>query len=82
MPENKDDSNQGIMPNTDNAPSSHSPSRPVEQEDQGFDIQNGDESDQVDAHFNNLALMAPEGANNPDPQERNEDQTDNVDVDW
>jgi len=38
MPGHQDNSNRGIMPSTNNAPPSHSPSRTVEQEDQDFDI--------------------------------------------
>jgi len=41
-----------------------------------------EELDQVDANFNNIDLTELEGANNPDVQAQNEDQTDHADVDW
>jgi hypothetical protein len=82
MPEDQDDSDLVIMPITNNALRSHSSGRAAEQEDQDFDIQDAEELDQVDADFNNIALMELEGANNPDAQAQKEDQTDNVDVDW
>jgi hypothetical protein len=82
MPEDQDDSDQGIMPITNNALPSHASGRTATREDQDFDIQNAEELDQVDADFNNIALTELEGANDPDAQAQKEDQTDNVDVDW
>jgi len=82
MPADQDDSDPGIMLITINTPWSHSPSTTVEQEDQDFDIQNLDKLDQVDADFNNIALMEQDGGNDPDAQAQKEDQTVNVDVDW
>jgi len=82
MPEDQDDSDQGMMPIANNALPSHSSVRTAEQEDQDFDIQQAEEFDQVDADFNNIALTELEGANDPDGQAQKEDQTDNVDVDW
>jgi len=82
MPEDQDDSDPGIMPITNNVRPRHSSGRTAKQEDQDFDIQNAEEFDQVDADFNNIALMELEGANDPDAQAQKEDQTDNVDVDW
>jgi hypothetical protein len=82
VPEDQDDSDPVIMPITNNTLPGHSSGRNAEHEDQDFDIQNAEELDQVDADFNNIALMELEGANDPDAQAQKEDQTDNVDVDW
>ena len=82
MAEDLDNSDPGIMPITNNALPSHASGRTAEQEDQDFDIQNAEELDQVDADFNNIALTELEGANNPDAQVQEEDQADNVNVDW
>jgi hypothetical protein len=82
MPEDQDDSDLGIMPITNNALPSHSSEWTAKKEEQHFDIQNTEELDQVDADFKTIALTELEGANDPDAQAQQEDQTDNVDVDW
>jgi len=82
IPEDQDDSDPGIVPIANNALPSHSSGRTAEQEDQDFNNHNAEEFDQVDADFNNIALMELEGANDPDVQAQKEDQTDNVNVDW
>jgi len=82
MPEDQDNSNPVIMPITTYPPLRHSPNRNVKQEDQDFDIQNTEQLHHIDTDFNIIALTELAGANNPDEQAHNEDQTDNVDGDW
>jgi hypothetical protein len=82
MPGDLDDSDPGIMPITNSVLPSCLYGRTPEQEDQHFVIQNAEELDQADTDFNNIALTALEGANDPDMQEQKEEQTDNVDEDW
>jgi hypothetical protein len=78
----EDDSEQGFMPITTNAPRKNPPSHTVELEDQHFLIQNPEELDPVDGDFNNIALTEVEGANDSDVQAQKEDQADNANVDW
>ena len=82
IPDDQDQSDLRIIPITNSASHIHSPDWTVEHEDYDFDIQNGDEFDQVVADFNNIALTEQGGANHPDAQARREDQMDTVDVDW
>jgi hypothetical protein len=78
----EDDSEQGYMPISTNAPRKNPPCHTVELEDQQFVIQNTEELDPVDGDFNNIALMEVEGANDSDVQSQKEDQADNANVDW
>ena len=82
MPENQEDSEPGIMPITDNAPSRTSTSRTVKMEDQDFGIHSAEALGQVDADFNNIALKDLEGADDRYGQAQNDDQADNAHVDW
>jgi hypothetical protein len=54
----------------------------LNQEDQDFYVQEAEELDQVDTHFNNIPLTELEGANIPDTQAQKEDQMDNIALDW
>jgi len=78
----EDDSELWTMLIINNAPCSNSPRLTGGLKAQDLEIQHVEELDQVDADFNNIALMELERANNPDAQAQMEDQGDSADVNW
>jgi len=82
MPEYQEDSEPGIMPSTRTVLQLHSHSDTVELEDHDIKIQLIEELGQVDSHFNNIARLELEGANDPNEQAQKEIQADNADVNW
>ena len=78
----EDDSELWTMLIINNAPCSNSPGLTGGLKAQDLEIQHVEELDQVDADFNNIALMELERTNNPDAQAQMEDQGDSADVNW
>jgi len=82
MPDDRDDSEAGIILINWNAPKGNSLSHSVKHKDQDFETQNVEELDHVDTDFDNIPQTKLVGANNSEVQAQKGNQTDTVDVDW
>jgi len=82
MPENQDDSDQGIMPDPSHSLPSYSSGQSVEHVQQDFDLQNAEHLVLVDTDFSNIAAMDRERANDPDVHGKKQNERVPVDVAW